>query len=309
MAASDDENKRSKKSGGFFDFLFNTSKFVETLTEEQLADSSTQVQAQAVESDLAPVVEPIFDDTPSLNLLDTTSEQTGPAVEEEVSDFSPPAEGSDLAGIEIDINTPEGFKRYLSGFTYYQLLQADRHADSRQLKIAFRRRIRKLLRSSSETMQLNDWQFKELVLMVNVANQVLQDEKARAVYDKELSSPNCGAPERNQSKNASRNGKVIEVLELVRMFKMLGPTTKSQLEALCSREKGKSDRELTGVLVEQGLLSEEQMESMILASYLLASGKVTMSQLELVMDEIATTESPLWVSLVAKGWVKMSDVT
>jgi hypothetical protein len=71
---------------------------------------------------------------------------------------------------------------------------------------------------------------------------------------------------------------------------------------------GQPERLLAGTLVERGYITEEELDSMVLARYLLACAKLTNSQLELVMDEIKDTKAPLWVALVAKGWLKMSDV-
>ena len=71
---------------------------------------------------------------------------------------------------------------------------------------------------------------------------------------------------------------------------------------------GAGERHFASALVERGYLSEEELDDVVLARYLLACAKLTMTQLELVMDEIKDTHAPLWVSLVAKGWLKMSEV-
>ena len=98
------------------------------------------------------------------------------------------------------------------------------------------------------------------------------------------------------------------VVELVSNFQLMGVETDNIIEKVAMAMDKPSERLVSGALVEQGFLSEEEMESMVLARYLLAVGKITLTQLELVMDEIKDTKAPLWVSLVAKGWLKMSDV-
>ncbi|MBS1997421.1 MAG: hypothetical protein JSS86_13970 [Cyanobacteria bacterium SZAS LIN-2] len=124
--------------------------------------------------------------------------------------------------------------------------------------------------------------------------------------DKESSQPR--AEDFSPPKDSLGGAAGPDILELIVKFELLGPHSEAAIQKLRAEVEAPSERLLAGALVERGYLSEEEMESMVLARYLLACGKITMTQLELVMDEIKDTRAPLWVSLVAKGWLKMGDV-
>jgi hypothetical protein len=100
----------------------------------------------------------------------------------------------------------------------------------------------------------------------------------------------------------------LDVLELVVKFELMGADSQARINELRNELPGQTERQLAGILVERSYLTEEELETVVLARYLLACAKLTMSQLELVMDEIRDTRAPLWVALVAKGWLKMGDV-
>jgi hypothetical protein len=101
---------------------------------------------------------------------------------------------------------------------------------------------------------------------------------------------------------------LLDILDLIVKFQLIGADSHTLITNLRSELAGQSERLLAGTLVERSYITEEELESVVLARYLLACGKLTMIQLELVMDEIQDTKAPLWVALVAKGWLKMSDV-
>jgi|GEM_PF-3361464 len=125
----------------------------------------------------------------------------------------------------------------------------------------------------------------------------------------EISAVNAEAALEDFSPTAGEtSGPGPTVIELVSNFQLMGVETDNIIEKVAMAMDKPSERLVSGALVEQGFLSEEEMESMVLARYLLAVGKITLTQLELVMDEIKDTKAPLWVSLVAKGWLKMGDV-
>jgi len=117
------------------------------------------------------------------------------------------------------------------------------------------------------------------------------------------------AKERGPSLIDSRDStSVVDILDLIVKFQLIGPDSQARINDLRSELTGQSERLLAGTLVERGYITEEELDSAVLARYLLACAKLTMTQLELVMDEIKDTKAPLWVALVAKGWLKMSEV-
>jgi len=223
-----------------------------------------------------------------------------------VVDFSPPTQLLH-AGLmlDLDLAVEEGFSQYLTRFTYYDLLQVKADASSVLLRTHYLRKMRQLLKADSPERKLDPELFQELVLTINVAHQVLQDPVTRASYDHSI---NSDAQMDNDAARNSASSPAIDIIELIRMFKILGPKTQELLQKVRDENADCSQRELAGVLVENSYLTEEELESVVLACYLLAVGKLKLTQLELVMDEIKETRAPLWVSLVAKGWVKMKDL-
>jgi hypothetical protein len=115
-------------------------------------------------------------------------------------------------------------------------------------------------------------------------------------------------PDSGESHSASQGLTSADILDLIVKFQLIGPDSQARINDLRSEFSGQSERLLAGTLVERSYITEEELESVVLARYLLACAKLTMVQLELVMDEIKATRAPLWVALVAKGWLKMADV-
>jgi serine/threonine protein kinase len=213
-----------------------------------------------------------------------------------------PTESSDgEISEQLDFD-PDGFKKYLANFTYYELLQVDREDSIEGIHKNYLRRMRALL--SPDNNQLEDWQLKELVRQINIAHQILTSSKLRALYESALTKGMTA----DITEEALQIGTLIDVTQLMQMFKLFGPKTNSILADLKAENPNASERDLASLLTERNLLSEGQLESLVLARYLLATGKITIAQLELVMDEIVETRSALWVGLVAKGWVKMGDL-
>jgi hypothetical protein len=222
--------------------------------------------------------------------------------------YNPGEESADDIG--DDVGTPEGFNRYLQNFDFYELLQIGADSPKEIIHTGYLRRVRNLIGSHhlENDTQLEPWQVESLVQAISLAHEVLRDPRTRSSYDKTRNFKKMvaeGVDIEPARKKASAAKSVHSLISLIRFSQLVST---SDLEAAIHVAENQTELEIASYLVEVGKLTVEELESITLARYLLALGKITMTQYELCISEMQDIGTPMWVNLVAKGWVKMSDV-
>jgi DnaJ domain len=209
---------------------------------------------------------------------------------------------------EEDTRTQEGFQRYLHRFDFYELLQIDPGASTEQIHKSYLRRVRNLIGSHEVDSKLEPWQVERLVQAISLAHEVLRDQNTRSSYDKNRNFRKFVSEDQEYEpvRRRANSGKSIHsLISLIRYSQLLTPT---DLDAALAVNQGKTELQIASYLVDVGRLTVEELESITLARYLIALGKITITQYEIIIGEMKETGTPLWVGLVAKGWVKMTDV-
>jgi hypothetical protein len=209
---------------------------------------------------------------------------------------------------EEDTRTQDGFQRYLHRFDFYELLQIDPGASTEQVHKSYLRRVRNLIGSHEIDSKLEPWQVERLVQAISLAHEVLRDQNTRSSYDKNRNFRKFVSEDQEYEpvRRRANSGKSIHsLISLIRYSQLLTPT---DLDAALAVNQGKTELQIASYLVEVGRLTVEELESITLARYLIALGKITITQYEIIIGEMKETGTPLWVGLVAKGWVKMTDV-
>jgi hypothetical protein len=209
---------------------------------------------------------------------------------------------------EEETHTQEGFQRYLHRFDFYELLQINPDATTEQVHKSYLRRVRNLIGSHEIDSKLEPWQIERLVQAISLAHEVLRDQNTRTSYDKNRDFRKIVSedPEYEPVRRRANTGKSIHsLISLIRYSQLLTP---ADLDAALAVNQGKTELQIASYLVEVGGLTVEELESITLARYLIALGKITITQYEIIIGEMKDTGTPLWVGLVAKGWVKMTDV-
>jgi hypothetical protein len=223
-----------------------------------------------------------------------------------VTESRGPVSGS--SETEEDTHTHEGFQRYLQRFDFYELLQIDPGASTEQVHKSYLRRVRNLIGSHEIDSRLEPWQVERLVQAISLAHEVLRDQNTRTSYDKNRDFRKYVSEDKEYEpvRRRANSGKSIHsLISLIRYSQLLTP---ADLDAALAFNQGKTELQIASYLVEVGRLTVEELESITLARYLIALGKITITQYEIIIGEMKETGTPLWVGLVAKGWVKMTDV-
>ncbi len=241
-----------------------------------------------------------------------TSNSSG-HVEPEVSPWSRRAVTQSIeldatTGETEDTQTYEGFQRYLQRFDFYELLQIDPGASNEQIHKSYLRRVRHLIGSHETDSNLESWQVESLVQAISLAHEVLRDSSTKSSYDKNRDFRKLVAEDATYEpvrKRAQSGKNIHSLISLIRYSQLL---TAADLDAAMAINQGKTELQIASYLVDVGKLTVEELESITLARYLIALGKITITQYEIIIGEMKDTGTPLWVGLVAKGWVKMTDV-
>lgn len=209
-----------------------------------------------------------------------------------------------------DVGTPEGFSTYLQSFDFYELLQISAGSSMENVHKGYLRRVRRLIGTHhlENDTELAPWQVERLVQAISLAHEVLRDPHTRTAYDKTRDFKKLvtdGVDFEPARKKAAAAKSVHSLISLIRFSQLVST---SDLETAMNAGENQTELETASYLVEVGKLTIEELESITLARYLLALGKITMTQYELCISEMQDIGTPMWVNLVAKGWVKMSDV-
>jgi hypothetical protein len=209
-----------------------------------------------------------------------------------------------------NVSTPEGFNSYLQSFDFYELLQISANSSMETVHKGYLRRVRRLIGTHhlENDTELEPWQVESLVQAISLAHEVLRDPNTRSAYDKTRNFKKLvsdGVDLEPARKRAAAAKSVHSLLSLIRFSQLVST---SDLETAVNAADSQTELEIASYLVEVGKLTVEELESITLARYLLALGKITMTQYELCISEMQDIGTPMWVNLVAKGWVKMSDV-
>ncbi len=197
--------------------------------------------------------------------------------------------------------TQEQLREKLEGYSFYEILAIPSTASFEELHKSFFKKIRKLNKKlANQTLDM--WQFQEFVASLCLAHDVLKYPNARLQYDLVLFGPaDGGASAETTSKQ--------KLMPLKELFKFSTLISGKELAEAIEKHKGVSDeRELGHYLVEKGLLSVDEFDSILFAQKLVSAGKLTVAQFELAMQEMRENSIPLLDTLVASEWIRPQDV-
>jgi hypothetical protein len=207
-----------------------------------------------------------------------------------------------------DMGTEDGFISYLQRFDFYDLLQVDSDATAELIHRNYLRRVRELLVSKEIERELEPWQIEKLIHALSLAHETLRDTSSRGSYDKSRHFRQTVSEHDRAETARKRPSSAKNVYSLISLLRYSQLVSAADLDATIAASVGKTELEIAAYLVEVGKLTIEELESITLARYLLALGKISITQYEFIAGEMKEAGVPFWVGLVAKGWVKMSDV-
>ncbi|MBX9719891.1 MAG: hypothetical protein K2X81_00725 [Candidatus Obscuribacterales bacterium] len=197
--------------------------------------------------------------------------------------------------------TQEQLREKLEGYSFYEILAIPSTASFEELHKSFFKKIRKLNKKlANQTLDM--WQFQEFVASLCLAHDVLKYPNARLQDVLVLFGPADGG----SSAETTSKQKMMPLKEL---FKFSTLINGKELAEAIEKHKGISDeRELGHYLVDKGLLSVDELDSILFAQKLVSAGKLTVAQFELAMQEMRENSIPLLDTLVASEWIRPQDV-
>ncbi len=198
--------------------------------------------------------------------------------------------------------TADELREKLEQYTFYEILAIPSTASFEELHKSFLRKIRKLNKKlANKTM--DEWQFQELVAALCLAHDVLKFPNARLQYDLVLFGPADGS---GPSAETAAKQKMMPLKEMLKFSTLIRIGELS--EAIEKHKDSKDEREIGHYLVDKGLLSKEELDSIFFAQKLVSAGKLTVAQFELAMQEMRENSIPLLDTLVASEWIQPQDV-
>jgi hypothetical protein len=196
--------------------------------------------------------------------------------------------------------TQDQLREKLEAYNFYQILSVPSTASFEELHKSFFKKLRKLNKKLA-TKSMEMWQFQEFVASLCLAHDVLKYPNARLQYDLVIFGTDGGT-------NAETTAKA-KLMPLKELFKFSTLINARELSEAVEKHKGsKDERELGYYLVEKGLLSNEEFDSILFAQKLVSAGKLTVAQFELAMQEMRENSIPLLDTLVASEWIQPQDV-
>ena len=196
--------------------------------------------------------------------------------------------------------TQEQLREKLEAYNFYQILSVPSTSSFEELHKSFFKKLRKLNKKlASKSMEM--WQFQEFVASLCLAHDVLKFPNARLQYDLVIFGTDGGT-----SAESTAKAKLMPLKELLKFSTLINARELS--EAVEKHKGSKDERELGYYLVEKGLLSNEEFDSILFAQKLVSAGKLTVAQFELAMQEMRENSIPLLDTLVASEWIQPQDV-
>ncbi|MBX9686130.1 MAG: hypothetical protein K2X27_05480, partial [Candidatus Obscuribacterales bacterium] len=171
-----------------------------------------------------------------------------------------------------------------------------------ELHKSFLKKIKKLNKKLKE-QTMESWQFQEFVASLSLAHDVLKNPNARLQYDLVMFGPQDGS---GPSAESTSKQKMMPLKEMLKFSTLISA---GELASALDQFRGSSDeREVGYYLVENGKLSSEEFDSILFAQKLVSSGKLTVAQFELAMQELRENSIPLLDTLVGSEWIRPQDV-
>lgn len=247
----------------------------------ELAEKPVAKPVEAPEPAPGSTVDMLFNDRTRAKLKDSTPEQKPPALQKPAM-------------------TQDQLRDKLDAYTFYQILSVPSTASFEELHKSFFKKIRKLNQKlANKSMEM--WQFQEFVASLCLAHDVLKFPNARLQYDLII----FGTDGESNAETTAK-AKLMPLRELLKFSTLINAR---ELSAALEKHKGnKDEREVGYYLVEKGLLSNEEFDSILFAQKLVSAGKLTVAQFELAMQEMRENSIPLLDTLVASEWIQPQDV-
>jgi hypothetical protein len=206
----------------------------------------------------------------------------------------------------------------LSYFTYYELLYLDDNATTEDIHTAYVKRtteIRSRFRSG-----VQEWRLNEFLRALHEAHSVLTNDKLRGEYDARLAAGQWNGtfqdlleqiPDFREGGHWS--GNPGECVSLTELLLCAGFVSQTELSEFC-REKGehssivKDGPELVQAIADAGLISFEELASVLLGKALIDRRQISVDQFKKAVNDMRDHSHKLVDTLVNQGWLTPAEL-
>ncbi len=194
--------------------------------------------------------------------------------------------------------------------SYYELLSVLPISTFTVIHVHFLRQVRRLLRERADR-DTTVWQFRDLLKALCVAHDVLRDPLTRTDYDFRLlglrgagGAVQVAIPADVTERNLNRR----PLLKIGELLQCSGVLDIKELEIAVDMHKAMPEMPFGQFLVRQDFLTQKVLDSALLGQRLIADGKITVAQFQVVMHDVGSLNTSLGDALVDRGWVPLEDI-
>jgi hypothetical protein len=206
----------------------------------------------------------------------------------------------------------------LSYFTYYELLYLDDDATTEDIHTAYLKRttaIRSRFRSG-----VQEWRLNEFLRALHEAHSVLTNDKLRKEYDARLAAGQWNGtfqdlvaqvPDFAEGGNWSGNaGESISLTDLLICAGFVTPSELAEFHSTKSVQGAvpKDGPDLAQALADAGLISFEELASVLLGKALIDRRQITIDQFKHAVSDMREHSHKLVDTLVSQGWLTPSEL-
>ena len=196
--------------------------------------------------------------------------------------------------------TPEQLRDRLESCNFYEILSVPSTVSYDELHLSFFKNMRMLNKKLlNKTMEM--WQFQEFIALVCLSHDILKCPSARLQYDLSV----IGVHDSIEPESTTRTN-WMPMKDMLRFSTLVSLRELSQ--AIEIHKESTNERDVGYYLVEKGLLSSEELDSIFFAQKLISAGKLTVGQFELAMQDLRDNAIPLLDTLVASEWIRPQDI-
>jgi hypothetical protein len=223
-----------------------------------------------------------------------------------------------LRKMEGPADTAKELAKKLTYFTYYELLYLDDDVSTEEIHAAYIKRtteIRSRFRSGIE-----EWRLTEFLRALHEAHTVLTNSKLRQEYDSRLAAGDWEGtfqdliskiPDLGQG--AHWSGSVKDEVSLKDLLLCAGFVTQCEVAEFCQNNKDTENAiedgpELAQILADAGLITFEELASVLLGKALIDRRQITVDQFKQAVGDMRNHSHKLVDALVNQGWLTPTEL-
>jgi hypothetical protein len=240
-----------------------------------------------------------------------------PSKAERTNEISSHTRDRRLKEMEGPANTAKDLAKKLAYFTYYEILYLDDDVSTEEIHAAYIKRttdIRLRFRTGIE-----EWRLTEFIRALHEAHTVLTNRKLREEYDSRLAAGNWEGSFQDLlskipdfSEGAHWSGSTAAEISLKDLLLCGGFVTQEEITEYGPSQSGANcisdGPELAQVLADAGLITFEELASVLLGKALIDRRQITLDQYKQAVRDMREHSYKLVDVLINQGWITPTEL-